>query len=129
MSQRGVTVLRWTARISSLVLAAIVLLMMFSPDPYREPRPLRLDEIIGLAIFPWTMLAGTLLAWRRPRVGSLIAIGSVPALYIVQIILRGSFPFSAFFLVPLIPAFLFLWLSFVEPKGTTGAEPQKTTSS
>jgi len=116
MSKRGVVVLRWTARISSLVLLVMVVMMMFTPDLSGEGRPLRVDEIVGLAIFPWTMLAGTLLAWRWPRIGSLIAIGSIPALYVSQYILRGGFPLTAFYLIPLIPAFLFLWLSFVEPK-------------
>jgi len=122
MSRRGITILRWTARGLSLLLALVVIMMMFAPDPNREPRPLRLDEIVGLAFFPWGVFVGTLLAWRWPRLGSLIAIGSVPALYISQLILRGQFPFTPFFLLPLTPAVLFLILSFLERKQAADVE-------
>jgi len=120
LNERGLTVLRWVARGSSVLLVAVVLLMAVLPDPYREPRPLRLDEIVGLAFFPWGVLVGTLLAWRWPRVGGLIAVGSVVALYASQFILRGYFPFSAWLLLPLTPALLFLLLSFLEPRRATG---------
>jgi len=113
LNERGLTVLRWVARGSSVLLVAVVLLMAILPDPYREPRPLRLDEIVGLAFFPWGVLVGTLLAWRWPRVGGLIAVGSVVALY-------AYFPFSAWLLLPLTPALLFLLLSFLEPRRATG---------
>lgn len=49
-------------------------------------------------------------------------VGSIPALYISQLILRGQFPFTPFFLLPLTPAVLFLILSFLERKQAADVE-------
>lgn len=122
MSPRGITVLKWTARVLSLFLAVMVLMIFISPDPYQEDRPLKIYEIIGLSFFPGGVLLGTLLAWRWPRAGSIFAIACIPALYLSQLLFRSGIPITAFYLVPLIPAFLFLILSFVERKPGAGAK-------
>lgn len=117
MSPRAIAVLTWTARGLSILLALLVLMMFLGDEgPYRQAEPLTLAQHIGLVFFPWGVLIGTLLAWRWPRAGSIIAIGCIPALFLSQAWLGGGIPLSAGYLVPLIPAFLFLALSFAEHK-------------
>ncbi|MDQ7793800.1 MAG: hypothetical protein RDU89_05190 [bacterium] len=112
MSQQGLKVLKWSARTASILFLVVGLMMALGPDPYREARPLRLDEIVGLVFLPWGMLAGSLLGWRRPMAGGLIAVGCLPAFFLSQWLLGGGVAFSPVHLLPVVPGLLFLALAF-----------------
>lgn len=114
MSRKTLGIIRGVTKISSIVLAAIVLLVIVSPDPYAEDRPLRVDEIVGLAFFPFGVLVGTLLAWYRERLGGFIAVGSLVAFYLSRIVFPVRFPRGPWFLIFTLPGISFLLLSFLD---------------
>jgi len=114
VSRKTLSIIRRVTKISSIVLVAIVLLVVLSPDPYAEDRPLRIDEIVGLTFFPFGVLIGTLLAWYRERLGGFIAVGSLAAFYLSRIIFPVRFPRGPWFLVFTLPGISFLLLSFLD---------------
>ncbi|MEW6228212.1 MAG: hypothetical protein AB1700_09020, partial [Bacillota bacterium] len=114
VSKLGVATIRWAARVLSVFFVVVVLLMTVVPDPYREPRALRFNEIVELAFLPWGVLIGTLLAWRWERIGGFIAVGSLLAFYSSFLLLRGWFPSGPWFLLFSLPGILFLLLSFLD---------------
>lgn len=114
MGSRVPRILKVAARLSSLLFALLVIVMFVAPDPYRVDRALRPDEIVGMVFFPWGMLAGSLIGWRWPRAGGLLAVGSLPALYLSTWAFGAGWPFSIFHLLATLPGVLFLALSSVE---------------
>jgi hypothetical protein len=100
--------LRWIARIWSILVFAIALLKILTPDPYAtEPVP-ALDwfllSLLGVSIL------GLLIAWRWELVGGIVTISTMFLREIIWITLRGdwmiSFLLFWIFIVP--PAILFL---------------------
>lgn len=105
---RSITVIRWTARIWSLLISTFVLFRVLTPDPYAtEPVPVEdwfLLSLWGVAIL------GLLVAWRRERVGGLLTIATMFIRELAWVILKGGWMVNFLivwaFVVP--PAILFL---------------------
>jgi len=114
MTGSGRSVLLWAARILTVGLTGIVLLVLLSPDPTGLDRPLTAAEILGLILFPGGVTVGTVLAWRWHRAGSLVAIACLLTFYVYSYVVSGKLPGGPWFLVMIIPALLWLWLSVLD---------------
>jgi hypothetical protein len=105
---RSIKIIRWIARIWSILVFVVALLIIFSPDPYAtEPVPVAdwfLLSLWGVAIL------GLLVAWRWELVGGIITIATMFIRELTWIILKGhwlvNFLIVWLFVVP--PAILFL---------------------
>lgn len=99
----SVLVLRWTARLASLV--SIATLSLFILGELGTPTPM---EWLKLALFPLGVMAGMMFAWRRPLVGGLFALGSLAAFYALALTMHGSVPGGPWFVIFTSPALLFV---------------------
>jgi len=101
---RKILILRWIARVWSLVILAFALIIIFSPDPYAtgEPIPVRDYVLLGLL---GASVVGLLVAWLRERLGVLITIGTMLARELLYIIIEGKWYVN----------FLLLWAVFLPP--------------
>jgi len=100
---RSVRVIRWIARIWSLLVFAVALLIVVTPDPYAtEPVPLEDWFMLGL----WGMaVLGLLIAWRWELVGGSITMATMVIREIAWLILKGDWLLN----------FLLIWLFVVPP--------------
>ena len=85
---RIVTIIRWIARIWSILIFALAVLVIRTPDPWVvEPVPLA-DQIV-MGLFGVAIL-GSLIAWRWEGLGGAIAIASVVAHDVTTRIMGGG---------------------------------------
>jgi hypothetical protein len=100
---RSGTILRWIARIWSLLLLAFVVAMIFMPDPYAtEPVPAEdwfLLSLWGLAVL-WLLVA-----WRWELVGGILAIATMFVRELAWVLIKGQW----------FAGFLILWAAVVPP--------------
>jgi hypothetical protein len=107
MSQAKLTdVIRWTARILSVVSICVVLLFMTGEG--FNPVRIKPTEWILFLFFPFGISLGMILAWWREGIGGGITLGSLAMFYVVHLAISGRFPNGWAFLVFTIPGFLFL---------------------
>jgi hypothetical protein len=100
---RSVKITRWIARLWSILVFVVALLIIFTPDPYAtEPVPVAdwfLLSLWGVAIL------GLLVAWRWELVGGIITIATLFIRELAWVILKGDWMVN----------FLIVWLFFVPP--------------
>jgi len=97
--------LRWLARGTSTVSIALLLLFLTSDGWNRVTA----REWIGLVFFPFGVILGMLISWKRELAGSLISLASLAGFYLVYgVVLTGRLPGGWGFLAFTAPAFLFL---------------------
>lgn len=102
---------RWFARATSVL--SIALLLLFLIGEGSGPRAVAIREWIGLLFFPFGVVVGMLVAWKREAPGSLLSIGSLVCFYLVYgVILTRGLPRGWAFAAFTSPAFFFLltWL-------------------
>ena len=102
---------RWFARATSLL--SIGLLLLFIIGEGSDLRAVAGRQWIGLLFFPFGVVVGMLVAWKRELLGSLLSIASLVCFYIVYgFILSGRLPGAWAFAAFTSPAFFFLltWL-------------------
>jgi hypothetical protein len=106
-TRRTITI-RWVARIWSLLVFALALMMIFTPDPYAtEPVPAEdwfLLSLWGVAIL------GLLVAWRWERAGAILTLAVMFIRELAWVILKGGWIISFLIVWALLapPAILFL---------------------
>jgi hypothetical protein len=108
--------LRWTARIGTLICLAVLTLLYV--DEGIDPVRVAGREWLGLAFFPGGLALGLILAWRWEGTGSLIALGSLAAFYVIYgWWLSGNLWQGAASIVFAAPAVLYLadWLLSIQP--------------
>ena len=71
-----VKILRWTARVWSLLAFALAMVVAFSPDPHAVS-PITARELFMLSLWLFAIL-GLLIAWRFERMGALLTIAIMP---------------------------------------------------
>lgn len=98
--------IRWTARILSVVSIAVVLSFMVG-EGFDYTR-IKTTEWILFLFFPFGISLGMILAWWREGVGGIITVSSLIMFYVTHLIIAGRFPHGLAFLVFAIPGFLFL---------------------
>jgi hypothetical protein len=98
--------LRWSARITGLLLAGMVLLFFMAgegpPNPFNQPPPVQI-EFLGMGL----MVSGFLLGWCWEGVGGLVALIGFLVFSATELAVNGVPPHGA---IPLfaVPAVLFL---------------------
>lgn len=97
------TLLRWGARIGSVLIGALLVAFMFEPAAAPNAR-----EIVALALFPGVVLLGMAIGWWRALLGGLISLGGLGGFYLWMLVASGSFPGGPYFLIFTAPAFLFV---------------------
>ncbi|KAF0106678.1 MAG: hypothetical protein FD147_2474 [Chloroflexi bacterium] len=116
---RSVKFLRWVARIWSILISGVALLMVFVPDPYSTNELLPIKDIILLSLWG-VAIFGLLIAWRWERLGALITIAAMFIRELVWVMLNGGW--LAGFLIPWVfivpPAVIFLTVSYLERKAS-----------
>jgi len=97
--------LHWLARGTSAVSIALILLFFIGFRPTQvAPR-----DWIGLMFFPFGVILGMLISWRRELEGSLLSLASLAGFYLVYgLVMTGRLPGGWAFLVFTAPALLFL---------------------
>jgi hypothetical protein len=112
--ERGVTIIRWTARVWSIASLGFVLLM-FVGSALAEgfnPAQFALRDVVGLLFFPFGVCLGMILAWRWEGPGGAITVGSLLAFYAALRVMGGRFPRGPWFALVAAPGVFFLvcWL-------------------
>jgi len=100
-------VVRWSARVLSLVSIGILLLFFVGEADFSQPIHLTPQEWIGVLFFPVGVVVGMIVGWRWQGVGAGIALGSLLAFYVLDLVVTGTFPSGPFFLLFTLPGVLF----------------------
>jgi len=117
---RSIKITRWIARIWSLLVFALAILIVSTPDPYTtEPVPASdwfLLSLWGVAIL------GLLVAWRWELLGGIITIATMFIRELAWVVLRGPWlvNFLIVWLLVVPPAILFLVAWKIERKAREG---------
>jgi len=96
--------IRWTARILSIVIIGLELLLLIGEGLY----PTTTIEWLGLLFFPLGISVGMVLAWWREGFGGSITVGSLLAFYVIHLAFTNSFPKGWGWFLFSVPGFLFL---------------------
>lgn len=111
-----VKILRWTARIWSLLALVIALVVAISPDPYAtEPVPFRDYFILSL----WGIaIMGLVLAWRWERTGAWIAILTMVLREMLYLMINREWGiyFLLVWVLVIPPAIMYLLASHLDSK-------------
>ena len=103
-------VLRWSARVWSILAVGVVLLFAFGEGLNLSHFTAR--ELLLFLFFPFGVALGMALAWRWEGLGGFVTVASLAAFYLANRLTSSSFPRGFAFLVLAAPGFLFLlcWL-------------------
>jgi hypothetical protein len=106
---RTVTIIRWIARILSIMSVAFLLIMVVPQllNP-QQSKTLTFGEIVGLFFFPLGVCVGLIIAWKWEGQGGVIAVGSVICFHVTMLITGGSLDINPFIEGLAVPGVLFL---------------------
>lgn len=100
-------VLRWSARLLSAVTIGFILLFMFGQEANWSAVTAR--DAVGLLFFPFGLMLGLVLGWRREMAGGLISVGSMALFFLVYgLVINRAVFMGWWFLILSIPGVLFL---------------------
>ena len=100
-------VLRWTARVLSLLSIAIILLFIIGEG--FNPARVTAGEWALFLCFPFAVVVGLIVAWRNEALGGMMAVGGLLGFYLTHAVLAaGHLPRGWAYLVFASPGFLFL---------------------
>lgn len=102
-----IVVLRWVARLGSLLSVAFLLLIFFGEE--MNVSQLARSEILGLLFFPVGVTVGLLLGWRWETLGGAVTVLSLLAFYKVMYAANGRFPEGIWFGLFALPGLFFLY--------------------
>lgn len=102
-------IVRWTARIWS-ILSISFLLMMFIGEGLcpKGVAALSTRDLAGMLFFPVGTCIGMIIAWWRELIGGIITVVSFAAFYGALYIMDGRVPRGPWFLIVAAPGILFL---------------------
>jgi hypothetical protein len=102
----GQTILRWLARIFSLLPITFVIVTIV----HEGSNPIGIIRSTGglFLFFPIGVSVGFLRAWRWELIGSVVSLANMALFYVMHHVQRGRYPGGPWFLVFLLPAMLFL---------------------
>jgi hypothetical protein len=101
------TLIRWTARILSVISIAILALFLFGESGFTQSITEKPLEWIGLFFFPFGVAAGMILSWFKDSLGAAVTAASLLIFYFINYFGWGSFPSGPWFLLFSSPGFLF----------------------
>ena len=100
-------IIRWIARIMSILSVGILLLFLVGEGDFSQPIRLSPQEWIGLLFFPFGVIAGMVVAWRREGLGAGITLGSLVAFYVSHFMMYGKLPRGPYFAMFALPGVVF----------------------
>jgi hypothetical protein len=100
--------MRWVARIWSLASIAFVLIFLLGEGLSAGGRGPTAAEWIALALFPFGVVVGLVIAWLREGLGGAIATGCLIVFYLWLRGIHGAFPRGPYFLLVAAPGILFI---------------------
>lgn len=110
-------VLRWTARISSLIIAIVFGLLWWHQPPAFHALPTVM--LIKFGLLSATVL-GLLLGWWRERVGGVVALLGALGVLVLESIVTRRFPLIPALFAMIVPAMLYLMVDRSrQPAGAT----------
>jgi hypothetical protein len=98
-----VTIIRWIARIWSLLIFSFVVIRIFIPDPY-STEPVPFEDWFLLAMWGVAVL-GLLIAWKWEFAGAVLVIATMFLREIAWVIIKGDWLVN----------FLIIWVIIVPP--------------
>ena len=103
--------IRWIARIASVLAAAAVVLFFIGDGLAEGFRPLLNLTVRESAMMTAFALAwlGLLLGWRWELTGGLITASAMVAFYLLDYLFSGTFPRGPYFLILFSPSLLYLY--------------------
>jgi hypothetical protein len=111
---RSVRVLRWSARLSSILVVGVVLVFVFGEGLNLSRFTMR--ELVLFLFFPFGVCLGMALAWRWEGLGGGVTVASLAAFYLVHRVLSPGFPKGLALVAMAAPGFLFLLCWWKEPQ-------------
>lgn len=111
--------LRWIARVLSLAVVGLVLLI-FVGEGF-NPLRLTAHEAVLMVCF-WTAIAGLLVAWKREGLGGTLTVGGMLLFYGFHRLTSGVFPRGWAFVVIALPGLFFLCCAAWERKSVRRVE-------
>ncbi len=111
-----ILVLRWAARLGSLLSLAFLLLFFFGEKMNFGQLPP--SEIVGLLFFPVGITVGMLLGWRWETLGGAVTVLSLLAFYKVMYAASGRFPEGIWFALFALPGLFFLYCGLSRRQST-----------
>jgi len=121
-SNKTVRVVRWIARVSSGIVATLILLTFAGGEFTQGVEPffhLSFRETLIVIAFV-TACLGLLLGWKWEIFGGLLTVCGVAAFYLLNYLFLGTLPQGPFFLIFALPGFLFLYCG-LQTRMKTGA--------
>ena len=112
---RIVTTIRWVARVWSILIFVVALLIVIAPDP-NVVQPVPLTDWIELGFY-WVSIIGLLLAWRWESLGGATAIIGIAGHAVAFRIFRGNWFVQTLPIFVLgLPGILFLLCRALSPQ-------------
>lgn len=101
-------IVRWTARVWTVLVTALVALIIVTPDPYAT-EPVRAEDWFFLSLWGFALM-GLWVAWRWELGGAIITIATMIFRELAWIFLKGDWmaSFLIVWLLLVIPAVLFV---------------------
>ena len=122
------SIIRWLARVWSIVSLGFMLLMIgghvFSNTT--TPPPTAARDLLALVFFPTGVCAGLGMAWWREGLGGGVTVSSLLAFYIIMWTFDGRFPRGPYFALVAGPGALFLLLWVLALMGQRNESAQAT---
>ena len=119
-SESAQLVVRWSARILSIASTLVLLLFLFG-EPFNVSR-ITPKEWAGLALFPFGVVVGFLLAWRKEILGGAITFVCVVT---TRLLFVRTFSHAWPFLVFAFPGSLFIISGLLARVGRRTAQPAR----
>lgn len=108
---KTVRVVRWIARVSAVIVAALIILTFMGGEFTQGIEPflhLSFRETLIVIAF-LTAFLGLLLGWKWEIFGGLLTVCGVAAFYLLDYLFSGKAPQGPFFLIFALPGLLFLY--------------------
>jgi len=107
---KATDILRWSARVLSILAVGIVLLFAFGEGLNLSHFTVR--ELVLFLFFPLGVCLGMVVSWRWEGLGGGITVASLAVFYLLNRLMSSGFPRGIAFVVLAAPGFLFLlcWL-------------------
>src|SRR5262245_17722279 len=99
-----ILVIRWFARITSIFSLSLLALFLMGGERFNPAA----RELVGLALFPFGVGLGLIIAWWKEGVGAAISLLSLLGFYTIFGWFMGSNVKGPWFVIFASPAFLFL---------------------
>lgn len=104
-------ILKWTARISSIVSIGLILLFLIADS--EANLTVTLNDVILMLFFPLGVIAGMIFSWYKPGEEAKYSLFALAAFYAMHYYIAGRFPQGSAFFFFVLPSLIFLVYWFI----------------